>query len=164
MSERWTFADPTGGKYRIEISGAAIAKLVSECAFARTNETGGILVGRYSKDGWTAEVQDVSRPPDGSSAGSNWFHRGITGLAHLLTKRWAKGEHYVGEWHYHPGGRPTPSGTDIASMRSISINKSYQCPEPILVILGGSPPTRWELSAGVFAYGQFTRLERELTN
>jgi hypothetical protein len=38
-------------------------------------------------------------------------------------------------------------------MRSIAEAADYQCPEPILVIIGGCPPKRWAMKAYVFPKG-----------
>jgi len=43
----------------------------------------------------------------------------------------------LGEWHSHPRGRPTPSDQDIRSQFAISNDKLANCPEAILVIIGG---------------------------
>jgi hypothetical protein len=34
-------------------------------------------------------------------------------------------------------------------MRAFAANSLHQCPEPILVVIGGDPETEWDLSASV---------------
>ncbi|HCM3801602.1 TPA: Mov34/MPN/PAD-1 family protein [Klebsiella variicola subsp. variicola] len=63
------------------------------------------------------------------------------------------GLYYVGEWHFHPGGSPEPSGDDFRSMTSIAANPDYQCLEPVMIILGGDPAGSYSLSASVFPRG-----------
>lgn len=60
---------------------------------------------------------------------------------------------YVGEWHFHPNAAPTPSDTDHRSMRGIATSTRYNCPEPVLVIVGGNPRREWTASAQVFPRG-----------
>jgi proteasome lid subunit RPN8/RPN11 len=43
--------------------------------------------------------------------------------------------YYLGEWHYHPRGSAEPSEIDIAQMINISKSHSWQCPEPLLIII-----------------------------
>ncbi len=135
--------------YGVWLSSTAIDTILATAAQAGRRETGGILIGRYDAEGWVAEVIEATSKPRGSRAGWWWFRRGTSGLRELLAARWADGYHYLGEWHYHPNGSPAPSGTDIVSMREISVDPAYQCPEPILVIIGGRPPQQWKLSVSV---------------
>ncbi|WP_416383787.1 Mov34/MPN/PAD-1 family protein [Pseudomonas aeruginosa] len=124
--------------------------MVSDCVRAGTHETGGILIGKYSSDGSVALISEITSHPKDSISSSVTFQRGTIGLRELLTARWDEGFHYVGEWHYHPGGSPEPSGPDMHTMRSIATNSKYSCREPILIILGGRPPREVKLSATVF--------------
>ena len=138
------------GRLRVWVSSVALATLLSTAGRAGRCETGGILIGRYDADGWTAEVVEATSRPRGSRSGWWWFKRGNAGLAELLEARWGDGVHYLGEWHFHPGAAPTPSATDRRSMRRIATDPAYQCHQPILIILGGKVDATWELSVTVF--------------
>ncbi len=142
----------------IWLSPAAIAAMVSAAAKAGGRETGGILIGRYGAEGWTADIVEATPKPKGSKSGWFWFQRSNDGLAALLASRWREGQHYLGEWHFHPGGAPTPSGSDICAMQKVARDDVYRCPSPILVIIGGRPPRSWELSATLFRNGQTIHL------
>ncbi len=76
--------------------------------------------------------------PSDSAGTVTRFVRGTRGLRGLLQRLWASSPrtYYLGEWHYHPALNTTPSNADLAQMRSIALAANYQCPEPILVILG----------------------------
>ena len=139
----------TATGFGVWLSAAAIDTIFNTAFHAGRRETGGILIGRYDAEGWMAEIVEATSKPRGSRSGWWWFKRGTTGLRELLAARWTEGCHYLGEWHYHPGGSPAPSDTDIASMREISADPVYQCSEPILVIIGGRPPRQWNLSVSV---------------
>lgn len=92
----------------------------------------------------------ASPPPPDSKSGTTWFARGVCGLQRWLDSLWhgPSRAYYLGEWHLHPGGAPTPSGTDLEQMTAIANNPRYACPEPILVILGGASP-EWLMGAFV---------------
>lgn len=63
------------------------------------------------------------------------FFRGTAGLGNLLESLWPKEEYYLGEWHYHPGGKTQPSYQDRRQMQSISEDLKVGCPEPLLIII-----------------------------
>lgn len=108
--------------------------------FANGKETGGILIGKYSDDLSKAIISLASGAPPDSTAGRTWFARGVKGLRKLLDKcHKTAGSYYLGEWHYHPFASPQPSGHDIKQMIAIARDTKYNCPEPIMIILGGNP-------------------------
>ena len=100
-------------------------------------ETGGILIGSYAEGGNTASVTRVEGPPPDSKRERTRFYRGIGGLQDLLVALWKSGEHYLGEWHSHPGGLSEPSRGDVRQMRTIAEDHEAHCPEPILVVIRG---------------------------
>jgi integrative and conjugative element protein (TIGR02256 family) len=125
--------------------------LLQLCEQSGLVETGGILIGKYSSALDCAVVTEVTPPPSDSKRGRYWFVRGVKGLKSKLKDLWTvKREFYLGEWHFHPAGAPDPSGRDIAGMRGISESSKYKCPEPILLIIGGSFPNNWQIRAFVF--------------
>ncbi|MBZ9801102.1 Mov34/MPN/PAD-1 family protein [Mesorhizobium sp. ES1-6] len=153
----FTEGGPAGAS--IWLSSRAIAGMVEAAVKAGRCETGGILIGCYGADRWNADIVEATPRPRGSLSGWFWFQRSKHGLASLLEDRWRLGFHYLGEWHFHPGGAPTPSGPDIRAMRRIASDEVYRCPSPILVILGGQPKTRWSISATLFRDGHDISLE-----
>jgi proteasome lid subunit RPN8/RPN11 len=158
--ESLEFHDPGGSRFGVWLSSAAVASILATCEQAGRRETGGILIGRYDAEGWMAEVLEATPKPRGSRSGWWWFTRSNRGLAKLLAERWAEGLHYLGEWHYHPGGSANPSDTDVNTMLRIAEDGDYRCAQPILVILGGSPTRVWDLSATVFPSGRRVPLVR----
>ena len=103
-------------------------------------ETGGIIIGKYNEGLDVATITLISGPPPDSKAGRTWFMRGTKGLKKLMDKCFKNaGTFYLGEWHFHPFASPTPSGQDIRQMKEISADLKYNCPEPIMMILGGKP-------------------------
>lgn len=122
-----------------------------ECETANGSETGGILVGTYNDAHDCAFVSEVFGPPEDSKGGRFTFFRGVKGLQGILRRIWKEQRrYYLGEWHFHPGGSPIPSGTDNDQMTSIAQDPLSKCPEPILVILGGNPKADWTIGAFVY--------------
>lgn len=125
------------GSYSLRISDRLVRQLLEICQKADPYETGGILVGYYDESGATAVVTEVTGPPRDSQAGRSRFCRGVDGLQSLLDQQWPR-RYYLGEWHRHPGGLGTPSAVDRCQLREIASSMEYQCPEPLLVIVGDS--------------------------
>lgn len=126
------------GAYGCRISASVIRSMDRICRDAGDIETGGIVVGRYADDATVAHVVEATRPPRDSERGRTWFARGVLGLRQLLARRWAARErvHYLGEWHLHPCDVVVPSAVDLSQMTTFAMADEYQCPEPILVIVG----------------------------
>lgn len=146
----------------IWLSSRATAAMIEAAMKAGRYETGGILIGRYGAETWSADIVEATPKPKGSSAGWFWFRRSPNGLGRLLEERWREGLYYVGEWHFHPAGAPNPSGPDIRAMQKLALDEAYNCPSPILLILGGSPKTRWSISATLFRDGHAIHISDEL--
>ncbi|ELT50860.1 Mov34/MPN/PAD-1 family protein [Brucella sp. ZJ1_1] len=142
----------------VRLTDAALRLIETEALASANKETGGILIGRYENDGNVAVVTAATERPADSLAGRAWFQRGISGLTAKLRARWTQGEYYLGEWHSHPGGAPDPSSNDVREMRSISIDPSYRCPKPIMVIAGTSGKSM-RVSVSVLETGGLIRLK-----
>src|SRR5258705_11873651 len=136
---------------------AARSQLDEICELSGENETGGILIGKYSEDRSTAIVSLVTSPPSDSSSGHTWFVRGYVGLRELLGRVWRGRErrYYVGEWHYHPATLVEPSRDDIIQMIAIAKSVQYHCREPILLLLG-RPDSLRGLGRPLRAFVSFT--------
>jgi integrative and conjugative element protein (TIGR02256 family) len=147
-------------KYALAIPCEKLLKILQFCLVADKLETGGILVGHYSKNHDVAHVSDASGPPKDSKSGTTWFRRGLYGMQKWLLRLWKDDRFYLGEWHFHPGARPSPSGTDKIQIKEISNSPQYNCPEPVLLIIGGNLPADWEIEAYVSPRGgSLVRLE-----
>lgn len=149
-------------RFGLRVSAKALEEMLARCAEARTVEVGGILVGEYTPSHDCAVVYTATGPSSDAEASRYTFVRRTAGLQSLLDRRWRRERrYYLGEWHFHPGAGPTPSGTDRFQLQAIAADAGYRCPEPILLILGGSPPVEWSVSAHVFPHGRpFVPLHR----
>src|SRR5262249_52669095 len=126
-------------RFGVRIAGAELDRMIRQCRRAGRKETGGILVGRYTPTHDCAVVTAASDAPRDSRAGGTWFSRGVAGLQRWLNTLWRASSYYLGEWHFHPFASASPSGDDLAEMKSISAAESHHCPEPLLLIVGGDP-------------------------
>ena len=136
----------TDGHFGARLEGAALRAILDWCRKSGKSETGGILVGRYSDDRRLATITAASAPPSDSRAGHSWLLRGVRGLHSWLERLWKdEAGYYVGEWHFHPFSPATPSRQDIAQMKRIAKSESYQCAEPILLVIGGNPAGAWTM-------------------
>ncbi|WP_378942665.1 Mov34/MPN/PAD-1 family protein [Mesorhizobium sp. ANAO-SY3R2] len=122
-------------RFRVTVESGAMRLVLAKARAAGDRETGGILIGHIDSNG-RAVVQEATGKPRGSIFGWYTFVRKTRGLASLLKTRWQESQHYLGEWHSHPGALPTPSEQDRATMRAIARDDGYCCPEPILLIVG----------------------------
>jgi integrative and conjugative element protein (TIGR02256 family) len=138
------------GQFNLELPGQIVDEMLQRCARSYPLETGGVLVGYYSDDSRFAHVTNLVPAPDDSISSRFSFHRGVRGLQQFLNRMWMRRRYYLGEWHFHPGGSASPSGTDGDQMKSIAYAGSYHCPEPVLLILGGNPPQQFTIKSYVY--------------
>lgn len=149
------------GKFGLILSGPVIKEIFARCENAGRYEIGSILVGHYTRRNSVAVVTDLPATPPDSIAGPVSFERGTKGLRRLLKRLWKKRRYYLGEWHYHPHAEPTASGQDHRQMREFAADRRYACPEPILLIVGGSAPD-WSVSVYVYPQGQARQMHEVL--
>ncbi len=138
-------------RFGVKIGSESVRRILHYCNQSTPNETGGILLGRYSPAHDCALVQRVTGPPADSQMGKSWFVRGVRGLQAKLDALWhRRGGFYLGEWHFHPFGQPIPSSVDVKQLHEIAESRFYQCPEPLLIILGGDPLNSWTMRSFLF--------------
>lgn len=134
-------------------------KMIELCADSPKAETGGILVGKYTEDDSRVLVAIADEPAPDSVQGATTLCRGSEGVNEWLEEqRRLKQVEYLGEWHYHPSGRPDPSEIDKETSRGIADNDDYACSEPIMIIVGGD--TNSGFSRGVYAFDEKEGIEK----
>jgi integrative and conjugative element protein (TIGR02256 family) len=57
-----------------------------------------------------------------------------------IKTRYARGLHFVGDWHTHQQVHPEPSSTDVSSMRDMVEQSDHELPGFLLVIVGTAEP------------------------
>ena len=147
--EFWSKDDTFG----LRMSKSNLNQMFRHCKKSFPDETGGILIGNYTKSLDCAAIETITGPPKDSKRGRTWFKRGVQGLREIVEKYWKHNRFYIGEWHFHPEGEPSPSNTDKNQLETICKSKDYDCSAPILVIVGGKPPEMWNIRTFVFPRG-----------
>lgn len=122
--------------YKIEITKNVFSDL-NEFSSKRDLLTGGVLVGKYSEDLFTAIITEVLPAPLDSFGGIDWFRRGISGLEDILIQRWNNKNRtfYLGEWFYIPSDF-IEFKDNFFNTREISEDEKYSCKSPILLLVG----------------------------
>jgi integrative and conjugative element protein (TIGR02256 family) len=108
---------------------------------AMPNETGGTLVGHYSEDRRVAFVTQILASTTGARRERSGFFRPSDSVDDQLAKvyRESKGcTHYLGDWHSHPMGNPTPSSTDLSTLRGLAQSTRVATDTPVMIIVGGN--------------------------
>lgn len=136
--------------FAVDLDTNAYEQMLAYCKTSYPKETGGILIGNYSNDNQLANILQITSAPKNSVRSRCSFYRGTYGLKNFLDQMWTQGQYYLGEWHYHPNASSLPSGADKTQMLTLSKNKKLNCPEPILIIIGGCKDN-WNISVRVFA-------------
>jgi len=143
------------GRYTVTVSPTCLNHLLDMACGRYPCEVGTSLVGCYSSDGFDATVLDTVPLSSDSRGSATSFYRGVKGLRRffaVLRRTYLGRRYYVGEWHSHPDASPTPSYSDDEDLSAIASDTQTNCPECILVILGGNPFDVPEL--GVFVYSR----------
>ncbi len=147
-------------RFGLKLSERQYNRILRFCVTSGDIETGGILIGFYTLGHNCAVVTTVTGPPVDSRHAKTWFHRGTKDVQNLLQDVWNRGRrYYLGEWHFHPGGNPDPSMTDVNQLKQIADSPHYQCPEPVLLIVGRTRSDKWNTMSYVFPRGkEFIRM------
>ena len=143
-------------RYQLILRKNALDIILDECLKSGKNETGGVLVGYYSDELDQAIVTQVSKKPNDSKSSGFTFVRGMEGLLNFFKKLWPYRRYYLGEWHFHPFAKPTPSGNDFEAIKEIKKNPNYDCEVPLLLILGGNPNKEYQIRS--FACGENNKM------
>lgn len=142
------------GRFQVLLEEGALTRALALTRASGRNETGGVLIGRYEDGGAVAVVEEVTGSPRGSIFSSVTFQRATGNLRAMMLRRWSSKRHYLGEWHFHPGHAPEPSGRDKSTMARIAADKRYNCREPLLLIIGQGAARAPCLSLCVFPLGE----------
>jgi integrative and conjugative element protein (TIGR02256 family) len=142
------------GEFGLLVDDRAWSEIERMCMAAGDHETGGILIGKYTPDRATAVVLEATAPPPDSCTGRRRFVRGFAGLRALLRCRWNDNDrrYYVGEWHFHPAVVVRPSPDDMEQMVRIAGARSYECEQPVLLIVGRPRNDREARHARAFVF------------
>lgn len=106
-------------------------------------ETGGIMLGWENGD---IVVSNIIGPGPRAVHRRASFDPDTEWQDHQLAEKYeASGRTlvYLGDWHTHPGGAPTPSRRDRKTLATIAGYPAARCAAPIMVILGQGDDGLW---------------------
>jgi integrative and conjugative element protein (TIGR02256 family) len=133
--------------YEIRISHEASASILalirrSERVQGKRVETGGVLFGEVDELLKVIWIDEVSGPPPDSDSSAMGFVCGTSGVQAMnadRAKRTSGSVSFVGMWHTHPLGLPTPSATDLGAMAQLlGTEAAYLGRRFLMVIVGGT--------------------------
>lgn len=131
---------------RLILSRRAYEHLVSHLQIrAGSTEAGGPLFSVVKEQ--LHVICDASGPFRNDHRRKFFFmpHRNSTQLE--INRRHALGQHFIGTWHSHPEEIPSPSNTDLTTMRSIFAASDHDLHSMVMIILGKSrEPATWHVS------------------
>jgi len=134
----------------VQIPSTCLEAMYDRCRKEHPCETGGILAGTDRLDG-PALVVNARDPPRDSIQEPTRFLRGTDKVEEWLKDaRESIGIDYLGEWHYHPGAPPGISREDRTAMDEIANDGGYDCPHPLLFIVGQDEEGQFTINAYLF--------------
>jgi len=145
----------------VQIPATCLEAMYDRCQKEHPCETGGILAGTDRLDG-PALVVNARDPPRDSIQEPTRFLRGTDKVEEWLKDaRESTGIDYLGEWHYHPGASPDISRDDRTAMNDIANDDGYDCPHPLLFIVGQDEEGQFSINAYLFHDSkEYEQLER----
>ena len=121
---------------KVQLPLKCVETMKERCKKDHPDETGGIIAGS-TREGRPALVVNAKDPPRDSIHSPTRFLRGTEEVEKWLRDaRESIGLNYFGEWHYHPHQRPMVSKKDREAMNDIAADQDYNCPHPLLFIMG----------------------------
>ena len=148
--------------YQIRISPPAWADLQASInRSARLSgqevETGGHLFGERDDVAKVLWVSEVTGPPPDSRTSASEFVCGVEGVEVIANQKnkCSRGSvRFVGMWHTHPDGNPTPSTTDYDAMLSIVENPDFSRNRSILLVIGPNSDGPTSVAGALFSRGR----------
>jgi len=123
-------------------------------------EVGGQLFAEFSPGAVCIGV--ATGPVEEDKRGRFWFSPNETKQNAEIQKLFKERLHFVGDWHTHPEQIPSPSGTDIKSMKDCFIKSRHQLQSFVMVIVGQAdfPTGLWVSLHNKTGYHSFSPFEK----
>lgn len=150
---------------RLWVSGSLLREIEAECTRVFPNETGGILLG-YRGGADEFVVTAVIGPGPSAhhsryafSPNHEFQEREVARIYRESGRNW----NYLGDWHSHPGGGPHLSGTDRGTIARIASSEEARAPEPLMLVVWGTPDDRWHVTTYRLRQGWLVRRMEVMT-
>lgn len=99
------------------------------------NEFGGFLLGKYSEDFRSVNVESIILPTVFKSS-HTLFQRSTAKVEKKFNEEFNENHrYYIGEWHSHPDGSTMFSNTDLNAMIETAKSDEVQIKNPLLLIV-----------------------------
>jgi integrative and conjugative element protein (TIGR02256 family) len=126
----------------IEMTPAVVDVLQRSRQTGGATERGGQLFAMIAAQRAKIVVATGERPGDRGTRTSFVIDR--EAAQKEIDFQYARGRHYIGDWHTHPENRPSMSSTDRASMAALYASSRHELLALVLVIVGLKPkPSTW---------------------
>lgn len=127
-------------KRKLLLTDEVIQRLYNISHSSDQNESGGILIGKVSKDLSTIIITDITTPTSADRRGRFFFIRNRKSAQKVINTEWIRSlgvKNYLGEWHTHPERYPSPSPKDLELIDNC--NKKNSNPfEFLFMIIAGN--------------------------
>ena len=123
----------------------------------REVETGGHLFGERDDAAKVLWVSEVTGPPPDSRASASEFVCGVEGVKEVIKQKnkFSRGSiNFIGMWHTHPNGNPTPSTTDCNVMISVVKDRDFSCARSLLLVIGPNSDGLTSVAGALFSRGK----------
>jgi integrative and conjugative element protein (TIGR02256 family) len=111
----------------------------------RRNERGGQLFGEITANRIFVFEATGARRGDVATPTSLVINR--KAAQREINRRYARGTHFLGDWHTHPVHAPYPSRRDVRSMRELYRTSRHDVGALMMLIVGTSnDPSHWHCS------------------
>lgn len=130
--------------------------MLQEASATAPAETGGVLLGYWSRPGTEVVIAEVVTGGPRAIHGPKRFLPDHEYQEAEIARRYESSGRqvsYVGDWHSHPGGSESLSPADEQTLRNIIREPAARCPIALMAVLAGGDP--WELTVWS---GELTRL------
>ncbi len=125
--------------WQIRMKPGIVELMKKEMGLAMPHETGGVFVGAANYKTKVIHVVDLIKAPPDSESNPACFFRGVKGLPEAINEvneKTANQLGYIGEWHTHPFGPNTMSGTDSNTVRKFKSEfENLQTPLPVFLLI-----------------------------
>ena len=122
----------------IIINNKVLEKMIKFFELCKQCETGGILLGKFSRKKKIIEVDEIYEIKANNSSCVT-YRRNVDIAQKIIDRRWKETKgllNYVGEWHTHPKMTALPSQTDILTLTEIILKTESILPGTIMIIVG----------------------------
>lgn len=106
---------------------------------SKSNESGGILIGRYIENSFNVVIDMCTTPQPGDKQSRFFFRRSKKYHQEIFNAIWESSnatKNYLGEWHTHPEKTPNPSKHDLIQWAKLIKKQNSDIENIYFVIVG----------------------------